>query len=322
MLARFAYLLARGEVGLIFPEGGRSRSGRVEVDDAAYGVGRIVQGAARLPRALRLSARRAARRPGPTCPARGERFHVRPLVLEPTRRRRGLRGSRDSRSRSSRTLASNSRRRGSMLGNDVVDLERPRDAAGRAPSALRRARLRRRPSARRIAASPTAGAAALDPVGREGERLQGGAQARLPDDRLLAAALRGRARDGGLGAVRLHGTSASALRVASVEQRRRPRHRLGDGATGTLVGRASLALDGAADGPLRSGGGTRRSRSGRSPAVLGVAAHATCASSATAACRRRLLRDGAPARAVALALAPRALRRLRLRASTARRQLR
>jgi 1-acyl-sn-glycerol-3-phosphate acyltransferase len=42
VLNRFVYLLSQGEVGMIFPEGGRSRSGRVEVDMAAPGVGRVV----------------------------------------------------------------------------------------------------------------------------------------------------------------------------------------------------------------------------------------------------------------------------------------
>src|SRR5262249_5294947 len=40
VLGRLVYLLGRGEAVLVFPEGGRSRSGRVDVENATYGVGR------------------------------------------------------------------------------------------------------------------------------------------------------------------------------------------------------------------------------------------------------------------------------------------
>jgi 1-acyl-sn-glycerol-3-phosphate acyltransferase len=93
-IARFTHLLRAGEVGLIFPEGGRSRSGRVEVENAAYGVGRIVQA---LPgcRVLCVYVRGARQETFSDLPARGDRFHVATAVLEPTSPLRGLRGERD-----------------------------------------------------------------------------------------------------------------------------------------------------------------------------------------------------------------------------------
>lgn len=41
-LRKIKYVLARGESALVFPEGGRSRSGRVDPGDVTYGVGRIL----------------------------------------------------------------------------------------------------------------------------------------------------------------------------------------------------------------------------------------------------------------------------------------
>ncbi len=43
VLEKCIYLLARGQVMLIFPEGGRSRTGRINRDNVSYGVGRFVQ---------------------------------------------------------------------------------------------------------------------------------------------------------------------------------------------------------------------------------------------------------------------------------------
>ena len=43
ILAKFLYLLRRKNVCVIFPEGGRSRSGRIEPENVQYGVGRMIQ---------------------------------------------------------------------------------------------------------------------------------------------------------------------------------------------------------------------------------------------------------------------------------------
>jgi 1-acyl-sn-glycerol-3-phosphate acyltransferase len=94
VLKRFVFLLSRGEVGMVFPEGGRSRSGRVEVRSAAPGVGRIV---AALPgcRVLCVYLRGAHQKTFSRVPVRGEVFRVRLATIEPRTRHAGLRGSRD-----------------------------------------------------------------------------------------------------------------------------------------------------------------------------------------------------------------------------------
>lgn len=93
-LERFTWLLASGETGLLFPEAGRSRSGRVEIERAAYGVGRIVKS---LPgcRVLCVYLRGEAQAGYSDLPARGDRLHVSVETLEPKSDHAGLRGSRD-----------------------------------------------------------------------------------------------------------------------------------------------------------------------------------------------------------------------------------
>lgn len=93
-LQRFAGLLAAGDAGLIFPEGGRSRSGRVEVEAAAYGVGRIVRS---LPgcRVLCVYLRGERQETYSDIPQRGDRFHVRLQLLHPRSLSQGIRGDRD-----------------------------------------------------------------------------------------------------------------------------------------------------------------------------------------------------------------------------------
>jgi hypothetical protein len=81
-------------VALVFPEGGRSRSGRVDVEAAAYGVGRIVNA---LPgcRVLCVYLRGETQETFSDLPSRGERFHISVACIEPKSDRAGLRGSLD-----------------------------------------------------------------------------------------------------------------------------------------------------------------------------------------------------------------------------------
>ncbi len=92
VLARFTWLLSLGETGLMFPEGGRSRTGRVDTQASTYGVGRIVRA---LPgtRVLCVYLRGERQETWSDLPARGERFRVRVCELEPKSERSGLRGS-------------------------------------------------------------------------------------------------------------------------------------------------------------------------------------------------------------------------------------
>jgi 1-acyl-sn-glycerol-3-phosphate acyltransferase len=94
VLERVAALTANGEIALIFPEGGRSRSGRVEVDDAAWGVGRIV-GALPGCRVLCVYLRGRRQKTWSRVPARGDVLDVDIECIEPKSDARGVRRSRD-----------------------------------------------------------------------------------------------------------------------------------------------------------------------------------------------------------------------------------
>jgi len=104
VLSRLVYLLGRGEAVLVFPEGGRSRSGRVDVENATYGVGRLIGD---LPecRVLCVYLRGEHQDGVSDLPARGERFHVRLAGLRPTSEQKGMRRARDLSQQVVRTLA-------------------------------------------------------------------------------------------------------------------------------------------------------------------------------------------------------------------------
>ena len=94
VLERISYLLGRGETALLFPEGGRSRSGRVEPGGAAWGVGRIV---ASVPgcRVLCVYMRGDAQATWSDYPARGDVARVSLSLIEPKSDARGVRRTRD-----------------------------------------------------------------------------------------------------------------------------------------------------------------------------------------------------------------------------------
>lgn len=94
ILNRLSELVTSGEAGLLFPEGGRSRSGRVEVARAAWGVGRVVKS---VPGCRVLCVYLRGERQGnySGLPARGDRLHARLSLIEPKTHHAGLRGSRD-----------------------------------------------------------------------------------------------------------------------------------------------------------------------------------------------------------------------------------
>ena len=88
------YLLGRGETALLFPEAGRSRSGRVEEAAAAWGVGRIV---AAVPgcRVLCVYMRGRKQETWGDLPAKGDVMDVELACIEPKSDAKGLRRSRD-----------------------------------------------------------------------------------------------------------------------------------------------------------------------------------------------------------------------------------
>jgi len=93
-LNAFIAIVAGGEAGLLFPEGGRSREGRVDIDATAYGVGRVVR---ELPgcRVLCVYLRGARQDTFSDVPARGDRFYVDLRLIAPTTTATGLRGDRE-----------------------------------------------------------------------------------------------------------------------------------------------------------------------------------------------------------------------------------
>jgi 1-acyl-sn-glycerol-3-phosphate acyltransferase len=92
VLERAAWLLARGESVLVFPEGGRSRSGRVDLEATTYGVGRLVRAVPGC-RVLCVYLRGEQQRGMSDYPVWGDRFHVSLSVLEPKSDHVGLRGA-------------------------------------------------------------------------------------------------------------------------------------------------------------------------------------------------------------------------------------
>lgn len=94
VLERVKYLLARGETACIFPEAGRSRSGRVEETSAGWGVGRIV-GAVSGCRVLCVYMRGRRQRTWGVRPETGDTLDVSLACIEPKSDVRGVRRSRD-----------------------------------------------------------------------------------------------------------------------------------------------------------------------------------------------------------------------------------
>lgn len=91
-LERLVALLRRGESVLIFPEGGRSRSGRVELESAAWGVGRVARAVPGC-RVVCVYLRGERQETWADLPVRGERFRGAVSELEPKSERGGVRGS-------------------------------------------------------------------------------------------------------------------------------------------------------------------------------------------------------------------------------------
>ncbi len=93
-LERVRHLLARGEAMFIFPEGTRSRSGRVDTEGFAYGVGRLCQQVAGT-RVLCVYQRGCGQQGSSFFPRRGETFYTDLALIEPRSEHTGLRGARD-----------------------------------------------------------------------------------------------------------------------------------------------------------------------------------------------------------------------------------
>jgi hypothetical protein len=87
-------LVSHGEVVTLFPEGARSRTGRVEPENVTYGIGEILRDLDR-PQVLCAYLRGEHQETWSNMPARGDTMHLRVELLEPVTQERGLRASRD-----------------------------------------------------------------------------------------------------------------------------------------------------------------------------------------------------------------------------------
>lgn len=94
VLQTLAHLLRRGDFVTLFPEGGRSRSGRVQVDEVAYGVGRILRDVPDA-RVLCVYLRGDQQETWGFQPPRGDLIHIDLELLEPRTEHKGLRAARE-----------------------------------------------------------------------------------------------------------------------------------------------------------------------------------------------------------------------------------
>ena len=95
-LAKCVYLLSRKQRLLIFPEGGRSRTGRVDTEQFSYGVGRFLDNDQEDLRVMCLYLRGDGQAAYSTFPTCGERFTVLVDVFKPEKSAlSGLRAQRD-----------------------------------------------------------------------------------------------------------------------------------------------------------------------------------------------------------------------------------
>lgn len=94
VLKRLQYLLSRGDTAIIFAEGGRSRTGRLQLDSVAHGMGRIVNSVRRC-KALCVYMRGDRQLTYSAVPARGDSFYVDFELFRPISSHSGMRRSRD-----------------------------------------------------------------------------------------------------------------------------------------------------------------------------------------------------------------------------------
>ena len=81
-LDQCTYLLRHGHAVMIFPEGGRSRTGRADKDNFSYGVGRFIKDVGEC-KVMCVYLRGDTQQQYSMIPAWGDRFHVRMEVFKP-----------------------------------------------------------------------------------------------------------------------------------------------------------------------------------------------------------------------------------------------
>jgi hypothetical protein len=91
---KFVYLLRKGDTVSVFPEGQRSRTGRIDPENFSYGVGRLVKSVENC-RVLCVYLRGRNQNGFSSIPRRGEEFYLDLRMIQPRTQYTGLRATRD-----------------------------------------------------------------------------------------------------------------------------------------------------------------------------------------------------------------------------------
>ncbi len=91
---KLSYVLRRGELVMAFPEGSRSRTGRIDLENLAHGVGRMVKEIENC-RVLCVYVRGDRQSQRSVLPPAGQTFSVDMELIEPTSEKKGLRATRE-----------------------------------------------------------------------------------------------------------------------------------------------------------------------------------------------------------------------------------
>jgi 1-acyl-sn-glycerol-3-phosphate acyltransferase len=94
VLDKLTHLVAHGQTCTLFPEGGRSRTGTIQVDQVTYGVGQILKDQQN-PLVVCVYVRGNSQKSYSYYPAKNDRIYVDAQILEPSTTATGLRASRD-----------------------------------------------------------------------------------------------------------------------------------------------------------------------------------------------------------------------------------
>ena len=94
ILRKLKYLMMNGETVTMFPEGGRSRIGKLDVENVRYGAGTILQELEEYQVAC-IYMRALSQNTYTTLPVKGDQIYLSIEVIEPKTEEKGNRGARD-----------------------------------------------------------------------------------------------------------------------------------------------------------------------------------------------------------------------------------
>lgn len=94
VLAKIRYVLSRDEICTIFPEGGRSRSGLIELENVQYGVGNILRDVEN-PRVVCIYLRGLKQGDYTAVPHKGDKMYVKLDAIYPKSDKSGIRASKE-----------------------------------------------------------------------------------------------------------------------------------------------------------------------------------------------------------------------------------